>query len=230
MQEQQKSNGSATAGFVLSFFIPLLGIIFSIIGLTKAKDSGKGKGLAIAGIIISVFVGLFQIMLIGGIGAGIDSVANETTNSDTVSESSVDDNKSSSLPKIGDVAKDGDVEFVVKKIKCGETEVGGEFLSEKAQGEYCRVAVTIKNNGDEATLISSGDLKLIDSKNREFSADDIATMYASSDDAGSTWFDEINPGNKVKGDILFDVSKGAKITKAKFSSGLFSSGVEIDLK
>ena len=51
---QQPSNGMAIAGFVLSFLIPLLGLIFSIIGYSKAKMlNNSGKGLALAGIIIS---------------------------------------------------------------------------------------------------------------------------------------------------------------------------------
>lgn len=49
------SNPLAVAGFVLSFFIAIAGLICSIIGLTKANKEGrKYKGLAIAGIIISI--------------------------------------------------------------------------------------------------------------------------------------------------------------------------------
>ena len=47
------SNGMAIAGFVLSFFIPLLGLIFSILGLKRSKETNNGKGLSTAGIIIS---------------------------------------------------------------------------------------------------------------------------------------------------------------------------------
>ena len=48
------TNGMAIAGFICSFFIPLLGWIFGGIGLSKAnKLYGKGKGFAIAAIIIS---------------------------------------------------------------------------------------------------------------------------------------------------------------------------------
>ena len=43
----------ATAGFILSFFVPLLGLIFSILGLKKVKETNTGKGLSTAGIIIS---------------------------------------------------------------------------------------------------------------------------------------------------------------------------------
>lgn len=56
------SNGMAIAGFVTSLVSGIcfcgifswLSLIFSIIGVSKAKDyEGKGKGLAIAGIVIS---------------------------------------------------------------------------------------------------------------------------------------------------------------------------------
>lgn len=50
-----ESNGFAIAGFVCSFFIPILGIIFSAIGLNRApKCHGQGKGLATAGLVISI--------------------------------------------------------------------------------------------------------------------------------------------------------------------------------
>lgn len=56
------SNGMAIAGFVLSFFVPLLGLIFSILGLKKVKETSAGKGLATAGIIISS-IALFIILI-----------------------------------------------------------------------------------------------------------------------------------------------------------------------
>jgi hypothetical protein len=54
---QQQKNGFAVAGFVLSL-LPLLGLIFSILGLVRAgKIGGKGKGLAIAGLVLSIVIG-----------------------------------------------------------------------------------------------------------------------------------------------------------------------------
>ena len=44
----------AIAGFVCSFFIPLLGWIFGGIGLSRSKKlDGKGKGFSISALIIS---------------------------------------------------------------------------------------------------------------------------------------------------------------------------------
>jgi Domain of unknown function (DUF4190) len=48
------TNGMAIAGFVLSFFCSILGLIFSIVGLNQTKQRRQGgSGLAIAGIVIS---------------------------------------------------------------------------------------------------------------------------------------------------------------------------------
>jgi hypothetical protein len=55
---QQEKNGFSVAGIILCF-LPLFGLIFSILGLVRSgKIGGKGRGLAIAGLVLSlVFVG-----------------------------------------------------------------------------------------------------------------------------------------------------------------------------
>ncbi len=79
----QQYNGFAIAGFVCSFFTSIIGLIFSIIGLNQIKrQGGKGKGLAIAGIIISVAkLGIYLlliVMIIVGLFLGMgDAVTND---------------------------------------------------------------------------------------------------------------------------------------------------------
>jgi hypothetical protein len=62
---ETKTDGFAIAGFVCSFLIPLLGIIFSIIGLNRIKKNAslRGRGLAIAGIIISAVLMVLYVVL-----------------------------------------------------------------------------------------------------------------------------------------------------------------------
>lgn len=62
--QNKPSNGMAIAGFITSFFISILGLIFSIIGLNKSKQTGTGKGLSIAGIIISSITTIITIIVI----------------------------------------------------------------------------------------------------------------------------------------------------------------------
>ncbi len=64
-QKREGTNGMAIAGFVCSFLIPLLGLIFGGIGLKTANKTGNGRGLSIAGIIISIFsMAVYFIMLL----------------------------------------------------------------------------------------------------------------------------------------------------------------------
>ncbi len=70
---KSSTNGLAIAGFVVSLcsllinfggIVGLVGTILSAIGLSQVKTKGKGKGLAIAGIIIgviSIVYGIYSI-------------------------------------------------------------------------------------------------------------------------------------------------------------------------
>ncbi len=63
------NNGVAIAGFVLSFFsfAAVIGLILSIVGLQKSKTpefNGKGRGLAIAGIVLSCITIGYWIIII----------------------------------------------------------------------------------------------------------------------------------------------------------------------
>jgi Domain of unknown function (DUF4190) len=67
-----RTSGMAIAGFVLSFFCSLLGLIFSIIGYNECKKSNgsvTGEGLALAGIIISI-LGMLLGLIIMASGSG----------------------------------------------------------------------------------------------------------------------------------------------------------------
>lgn len=49
------SNSMAILGLVFAFIMPLLGFIFSILGLKKAKElNGEGHGIALGGLIVSI--------------------------------------------------------------------------------------------------------------------------------------------------------------------------------
>jgi len=66
--QQNNDNGMAITGFILSFIIPLVGLILSIMGYSRAKYmNDSGKGLALAGIIISsieLFFGLIIFIIL----------------------------------------------------------------------------------------------------------------------------------------------------------------------
>lgn len=69
------NNTFAILGLIFAFIIPLLGLVFSIIGLSKAKKlGGKGKGPAIAGLILSVLIIVVVIVIYAVVIAGAASL------------------------------------------------------------------------------------------------------------------------------------------------------------
>ena len=73
----EENNGMAIAGFVCSFFVPVVGVVLSAIGLSRVKKNitSKGKGLAVAGLVISIVgIAVQLISLFTLIGVGIASL------------------------------------------------------------------------------------------------------------------------------------------------------------
>ena len=64
--QQAPSNGIAVAGLICAFFFPLIGLILSIIGLSKSNSlpNRHGRGIAIAGIIISIVIIVLEIIFV----------------------------------------------------------------------------------------------------------------------------------------------------------------------
>lgn len=65
VDNESKSNGFAIAGFILSFFMPTLGLIFGCLGLSKSKKTDdSGRGLSIAAIVISIIDFVIALILV----------------------------------------------------------------------------------------------------------------------------------------------------------------------
>lgn len=62
----EETNTMALLGFIFSFIFPLLGMVFSIIGIHQIRDHQhqKGRGLAIAGLVISIVLLVLTILYI----------------------------------------------------------------------------------------------------------------------------------------------------------------------
>jgi hypothetical protein len=79
----KQGNGFATAGFVLAILFAPVGLIFSVIGLVKAKArAGAGRGLSIAGIIVSA------ILMTAGLVSGIAFMNSPATDPGCISAES----------------------------------------------------------------------------------------------------------------------------------------------
>ncbi|WP_250034331.1 DUF4352 domain-containing protein [Paractinoplanes maris] len=159
---------------------------------------------------------------------GVDTSSAEGGSTQAPAEETAPAAKKASTPGLNKPAKDGDFQFTVTGLKCGVAKVGSQYVNKKAQGQFCLVSLQIKNIGKEAQTMVDSVQKAFDAKGTEFSVDSSAALYANEDQ--QVFFEEINPGNTVKGKLVFDVPKGTKLTTVELHDSLFSGGVKVALK
>jgi hypothetical protein len=174
--------------------------------------------------ILTVFGALVLVGIIAtAAGSGTDSKTTGGTSSDNKKESTAQ------AAKVGDAVRDGKFEFTVQSIECGKSSVGAsQYLTKTAQGQYCLLKVSIKNIGDEKQSLLSSNQYLYNASGQKYSADDTATIY-NSPNTSSSWYNDINPGNSVNGEIVFDLPKDQTPTSAELHDSAFSNGVKVNL-
>ncbi|MEV5828456.1 DUF4352 domain-containing protein [Spirillospora sp. NPDC052242] len=128
---------------------------------------------------------------------------------------------------IGREYRDGKFAFTVTKVKKGVARVGNEYAGSEAQGQYVLVHVTVENIGDEARMFDGTNQTLIDTRGREFEADTEAAIWSNQDTR--SFLEQINPGNSVKGVVIFDVPKNVKLKAIELHDSMFSGGVTVPL-
>jgi hypothetical protein len=156
---------------------------------------------------------------------GADQAADQPAVPKTEKKTAKSENKT---PGLDQPARDGKFEFTVTKVKCGVAKVGSSLLNEKAQGQFCLIDVRVKNIGKEAQYFSDSEQKAFDAAKVEYSVDSAAALYAN--DEQQVLFEEINPGNTVKGKLVFDIPKGTELTSLELHDSAFSGGVTVSLK
>lgn len=175
-----------------------------------------------------VWTVILILVLLGGIGAALGGGSTKN-NSSSEGSSNSSGSSAKTTAKVGQPARDGKFEFVVKSIECGRANVGSEFLTEAAQGQFCLLNITVKNIGNEAQGLSSSNQYLYNSQGQRYSADDAAT-YAAAPRDNNTWYQQVNPGNTVEGAIVFDVPKDVTPVSAELHDSAFSGGIKINLQ
>lgn len=174
---------------------------------------------------------ILVLVVLGGIGAAAGGGGSNKNSSNGSSSSTSSDSQAKIVAKIGQPARDGKFEFTVKNIKCGVPNVGESYSTKTAQGQYCLLDVTVKNIGDQAQSLYSGNQYLYNAQNQKYSADDLATIDAAPlGSTGSSWFNDINPGNGVEGVIVFDIPKNQTPVSAELHDSVLSGGVKVNLQ
>lgn len=180
----------------------------------------RHKILTTLGVIVAVFI---IAGIANSVGGGGDTA--------TVAQSDSGTGKKADKPKaktasIGDPVRDGKFEFTVTKIRKGVDSIGDQYLGTKAQGQFVLVSVTVKNIGDEPQSFFGDNQYLFDAGGRKYSADSEAAVYL---DDSKSLYEEINPGNEVKGTVIFDVPKDAKLKTLELHDSAFSGGIKVSI-
>ncbi|KNX38556.1 DUF4352 domain-containing protein [Luteipulveratus halotolerans] len=201
-----------------------------------------------------VLTGLAGLMVVGGIAAAASGGGSGTGSSEGASQSPVaaseapaaaapagtssaaakKDSKPAAKKEekkgagIGSPVRDGKFEFTVTKVQSGRKSVGGEFLNEKAQGQFVLVTVKVRNTGDETRALSDMNQKVFDANGKSYEANSMAGAVISNDN--KVMYEDINPGNQVTGVLVFDMPVGATPAKIELHDSMFSGGVTVDLR
>jgi hypothetical protein len=127
---------------------------------------------------------------------------------------------------IGDEVRDGKFAFKVTRLKSGIKRVGDQYFGQDAQGQFTEVLVDVSNISNKPQTFFGTNQKLFVGK-QQYDADDGAAVFLKD---SKSLMEPINPGNAVKGTILFDLPRGAKPTKIELHDSAFSGGVTVNLR
>ena len=127
---------------------------------------------------------------------------------------------------MGSPSRDGQFEFTVTGIKKA-AEIGDKYVNKTAQGQFVIVSVTVRNVGDEARMFDASSQYLFDTQGTKYDASTDGVAYMGQ--RAQSFLEQINPGNRVKGYVIFDVPKGLKLDHIELHDSPFSGGVDVKL-
>lgn len=171
----------------------------------------------LTGILVLIIIGMFASA--GGAGKESTSTQTSTTNTNNSESTKASDQTEELTPKVGDVTKLGDREFIVDSVKRSGA---FNYNTPKAGKEYVIVTVTIKNLGSDEVTYNPYDFKVQDAKGAQESL-----TFATLDDSLSSG--TLAPKGTVTGSIPFEVTIGDQ-AKLIFQPGFWNTQrVVVDL-
>jgi len=174
--------------------------------------------------ILTGVLGIILIAIIAGAAGG------GSKSPDSSNPTKTDNNAAATTAKVGEAARDGQFEFVVKSVTCGQPSVtdSSGYVTKTAQGQYCLMDVTVKNIGNKQQYFLESDQKLLNSAGQQYSPDSTATLTNSNN--SDALLAQINPGNIVQGILVFDIPKDQAPVSAEMHDSSFSGGVKVNLQ
>jgi hypothetical protein len=129
-------------------------------------------------------------------------------------------------PQLGRPVRDGQLEFVVRSVRCGVTQLGSGTLASPAEGQYCLLRVEVTNVKDQPRRLYEPVQKLHDSAGDKHGAIFSARLYLPE----QTLWDEVRPGESVGGTMVFDIPADRQAVALELHDGIASGGVTVRLR
>ena len=224
-----EADGAAITALITAFFAPLLAIIFGHISRGQAKRKGlRPSAVATWGLVLGyVFTGLAVLLVIS-----LAATAAKTA-SDLNSAIPSPPAGTSATPAagIGDPVRDGKFQFTVTSVTHA-TSVGdtADGFGDTAQGEYAILHVTVTNISDQPQILNDSAQYVYDASGQKYDASSGADVDLNSGGPGGVFFNNINPGNTVRGELAFDMPLGVSAARAELHDSVFSDGVTVTLR
>ncbi|WP_230394675.1 DUF4352 domain-containing protein, partial [Plantactinospora alkalitolerans] len=121
--------------------------------------------------------------------------------------------------------RDGDLEFRVRQLRCGLTEVGDPLVSQFALGQFCVVDLAVRNLGAQPVVFHDNLQIAYGPAGQRFGVDSTAGLVANAEQ--HAFLSEINPGNQVTGAIVYDIPPDSRIVRLRLHGSATSPGVQV---
>jgi serine/threonine protein kinase len=127
---------------------------------------------------------------------------------------------------LGDPVRDGQFEFVVGSVDCGDRSVGEGFGRKQALEQFCLVEVEVENTGTQGRNFGGGHQYLFDGDGKRHDPDLDATVRHGGGRLLST---HLNPGQRLQGTLVYDVPDPIDLARVELHDGPFSGGATVEL-
>jgi hypothetical protein len=121
---------------------------------------------------------------------------------------------------MGTPVRVGGFEVTVTGMDCSQSKLGVPTMGADTQGRFCVVGVTVVNVGTEPDTFFSDDQWAHDAAGVEYRHNSLAEIYTHGANLGSAYF---NPGDRMTGQIVFDVPKSTTLTELWLHDGSLSA-------
>jgi hypothetical protein len=138
------------------------------------------------------------------------------------------------LPGLDVPVRDATFEYVIERVDCARSRLGGDRLGASARGRFCRVTLTVRNIARQPRTFHAAAQTAYDESGTPLpipATRDAADRPRESRAAAgaSSFVTEINPGNRVRTVLVFDAPEGIALATLQLRDVPGSDGIRVRL-